>query len=98
MPLDFFRIDVLPGTEDDHFFSASGNEQISRGIEVAKIPGEQPAIVQNLAGRVRAIPVPYHDNGSTNGDFPNSHTVLLRRGVHDANLHTTARFSDRADA
>src|SRR5215469_4810871 len=97
MPLDFFRIDVLPGTEDDYFFSAPGNEQISMGIEVAKVPGEQPAIVQNLAGRVRAIPVPFHDNGSTNGDFPKNRTVLLRWGVHDAGFHTTERFSDRAD-
>src|SRR5262249_43542258 len=76
---DLFGINIFAVTEDDDFFLAPGDEEISVSIEVAEIAGEEPAVFQGGGCSIRTVPVAFHHNGSAEGNLAHELSVFLPR-------------------
>src|SRR5262249_57632172 len=96
MCFDFFRINVLPRTEDDDFFLATRDKEIAVAIEVPKVSGVQPAIAKDFGGCVRAIPIALHYDWAENGDLSNRWAIFLGLGVDNLDLYRGQRLSPSA--
>src|SRR5262249_59796333 len=95
MCFDFFRINVLPRTEDDDFFLATRDKEIAVAIEVPKVSGVQPAIAKDFGGCVRAIPIALHYDWAENGDLSNRWAIFLGLRVANLGLYRRQRLAPR---
>ena len=94
MRLDFFRVNIFSGTQDDDFLFSSGDEQVVALIQVAEITSLQPAIFDGIGRSVRTVVITFHHNVAGNRDLTCLIiAALLRLRINNPDLHAFERHT-----
>src|SRR5260221_14280511 len=97
MVFDLFGVDVLARAEDDDFFLSAGNKEVAVTVEVAKIAGTQPSVMNGFGGCRWTVVVAWHHDAAGNGDFADRITDIFNGlRIEDPDLHAFERLAHRA--
>ncbi len=95
---DLFGIDVFSVAEDDDFLLAPSKEEISFGVEVSEVAGEEPSIFHDSCSGVGPVPVTFHHERAAHREFADiGATVLLRLRIDDLALDALHRRAAGTD-
>ena len=98
MRFDLFGIDVLSVAQDDDFFLATGEKEVTLRVEISEVAGQEPSIAHDCGRCVGAVPVALHHHRAAHRDFANWRTaILLRLRIDDLTLDTFHRLAAGAD-
>src|SRR5690606_15420182 len=92
------RKDVVAG-DLRHLFLAVADVEVTLIVELADIPGVQPAVAQYLGGRLRQVAVVAHDLRSSHADLAflaDAEHAGRFVGIDDLHLGARKRHADRS--